>query len=62
MVRGHIVGDIEFSGPGAGGNATASAVLGDIAQACLHIARRKHRRETRLPVSFPLASDPAAPR
>lgn len=41
MVRGHVVGDIEFSGPGAGGNATASAVLGDIAQASLHIVRRR---------------------
>lgn len=41
MVRGHVVGDIEFSGPGAGGNATASAVLGDIAQASLHIMRRR---------------------
>jgi len=36
MVRGHVVGDIEFSGPGAGGNATASAILSDIAQAASH--------------------------
>lgn len=33
MVRGHVVGDIEFSGPGAGGDATASAVLGDLVEA-----------------------------
>ncbi len=33
VVRGHVVGDIEFSGPGAGGDATASAILSDIVQA-----------------------------
>jgi homoserine dehydrogenase len=33
IVRGHVVGDIEFSGPGAGGDATASAVLSDLVQA-----------------------------
>ncbi len=37
MVRGHVVGDIEFSGPGAGGNATASAVLSDVIQAASYV-------------------------
>lgn len=41
VVRGHVVGDIEFSGPGAGGDATASAVLGDIAQAAAHWRRAR---------------------
>ena len=43
MVRGHVVGDIGFSGPGAGGNATASAVLGDVAQAARYLANRMAR-------------------
>jgi homoserine dehydrogenase len=37
VVRGHVVGDIEFSGPGAGGDATASAVLSDVAQAACQL-------------------------
>jgi homoserine dehydrogenase len=43
MVRGHVVGDVEFSGPGAGGNPTASAVIGDIVQAALFLTRRNSR-------------------
>lgn len=39
IVRGHVVGDIEFSGPGAGGDATASAILSDVAQAASHLLR-----------------------
>jgi homoserine dehydrogenase len=38
MLRGDVVGDIEFSGPGAGGNATSSSVLSDIFQAASYIA------------------------
>lgn len=38
MVRGDVVGDIEFSGPGAGGNATSSAIMSDICQAASYIA------------------------
>ncbi len=44
VVRGDVVGDIEFSGPGAGGDATASAVLGDIVQAAAHLARSRETR------------------
>jgi homoserine dehydrogenase len=39
MVRGDVVGDIEFSGPGAGGPATASAVISDIVQAASSCGR-----------------------
>jgi homoserine dehydrogenase len=45
MVRGDVVGDIEFSGPGAGGNATSSSVLSDIAQAASYIACASSRSE-----------------
>jgi homoserine dehydrogenase len=43
MVRGHIAGDIEFSGPGAGGNATASSMISDIAQAAVQFTHAKAR-------------------
>ncbi|MBI4025910.1 MAG: homoserine dehydrogenase [Verrucomicrobia bacterium] len=49
VVRGHVVGDIEFSGPGAGGDATASAVLSDIAHAACHL---RMIRATENPGSF----------
>ncbi|MDD2710459.1 MAG: homoserine dehydrogenase [Verrucomicrobiae bacterium] len=40
-IRGHVVGDLEFSGPGAGGNATSSAVIGDLIEAArYHLSRR----------------------
>jgi homoserine dehydrogenase len=44
VVRGHVVGDIEFSGPGAGGSATASAVLSDIVQAATHFVHSQHAK------------------
>jgi homoserine dehydrogenase len=48
MVRGHVVGDIEFSGPGAGGDATASAVLGDLAEAARFCATAYSSQRPRL--------------
>jgi len=37
VVRGHVVGDIKISGPGAGGDATSSAILSDIIEAATHL-------------------------
>ncbi len=36
LVRGHVVGDIKLSGPGAGGDATSSAILSDVVEAATH--------------------------
>jgi len=37
VVRGHVVGDIKLSGPGAGGDATSSAILSNIVEAATHL-------------------------
>ncbi len=41
VVRGNAVGECLFYGPGAGGRATASAVVSDVVDALLHASRRK---------------------
>ncbi|MCC7518887.1 MAG: homoserine dehydrogenase [Verrucomicrobiae bacterium] len=43
MVRGSVVGDVEFSGPGAGGDATSSAVISDLMEAARHVVLQKER-------------------
>lgn len=55
MVRGDLVGDVEFSGPGAGGDATSSAVISDIMEAARHVALRGERGD-----DAPLPQPPSA--
>jgi homoserine dehydrogenase len=52
-IRGAPVGSVAFSGPGAGGPATASAVLGDL----LAIARGAGSTWAGLPPAFPAEAD-----
>ena len=42
FVHGSAVGDLMFYGPGAGGSATASAVLGDVVDAAVNLRRGAH--------------------
>jgi homoserine dehydrogenase len=55
-VDGTPVGTVAFAGPGAGGDATSSAVLGDV----LAIARGAGSTWAGLPEAGPVRSDPAA--
>jgi hypothetical protein len=55
-VDGVPVGTVAFAGPGAGGDATSSAVLGDL----LAIARGAGSTWAGLPEAGPVRSDPAA--
>jgi len=50
FVRGNVVGDTLFYGRGAGADATASAVMGDIADAALDL---KHGAKRRVPAFTP---------
>jgi homoserine dehydrogenase len=50
FVRGDVVGDTLFYGRGAGKDATASAILSDIADAALDL---KHKAKTRVPPFVP---------
>jgi homoserine dehydrogenase len=50
FVRGDVVGDTLFYGRGAGKDATASAILSDVADAALDL---KHRARTRVPPFVP---------
>jgi homoserine dehydrogenase len=52
-IRGDPVGSVAFSGPGAGGPATASAVLGDL----LAVARGAGSTWAGLPPAFPAKAD-----
>jgi homoserine dehydrogenase len=54
FVRGDVVGDTLFYGRGAGQDATASAVLGDIADAALDL---KHGTRARIPPFVPHGSE-----
>jgi homoserine dehydrogenase len=55
MVRGSVVGDVEFSGPGAGGDATSSAVISDVMEAARHVVLQDARGE-----DAPLPQPPSA--
>jgi len=45
LVRGDFVGDVVFSGPGAGGAATASAVVGDVIEIARVLMKRRKLNE-----------------
>ena len=61
VVRGSVVGDVEFSGPGAGGDATSSAVISDIMEAARHVVLASHCGDD-TPLPQPSAIGPVAPR
>lgn len=62
MVRGSVVGDVEFSGPGAGGDATSSAVISDIMEAARHVVLKDERGGNTPLRQPPSAIGPVAPR
>ncbi len=57
FVHGGAVGDLMFYGPGAGGDPTASAVLGDVVDAAVNLRRGAHASVGALGVPSLLDSD-----